>query len=436
MAKSVSHLQQTMFTIITRFLGKGANFIVFAILARALPIADWGVYGFIFYTSLIFATMLEFGFRNSNAYFIGKDEEHMGEYARASLFMFGIFTVLAVIVVPIFHRVQSMEMPYMVVIWPTILNTVALLFMRMQQGIFIGTGRIAVFNRTEMVPRVVILSSVVLLLLVDQINLVTALYALALGNIAGAIAVGLAIWPIAMKSKSTDFGVAKMLLYRGFLFMLSSIAMLVGKQIAFLIISQFGSEGQAGLFYGVKRLTEILTEVGLAIAVVLFSRSVRSERSEDAIPAIAYSTRISFAFFAVVSVLSIAFADVVVPVALGSKYVGYENLFRVLLLGTLAGTIWTIIYPNLAALATPLLAFSLFVPNLALGGLVTYVLYQYYGMAGAAWGMVIAQTALSISFLVVFKIKFNAPILSFVLISREEAGQVFGKLKTKILRRK
>ncbi|QPM92549.1 lipopolysaccharide biosynthesis protein [Pseudooceanicola algae] len=430
-----SRTRQMLGTIITRFAGKSANFLVFAIMARALTVPDLGIYGFVFTTCLLFATLFDVGIRNSVANFIGKDEARAADYTRQSLLLLVVLAVLCALFTPAIYSLQKLDVPLSSLALPAMVNAVALLTIRMQQGILLGLGDIKYFNTTELAPRVVLLAGAVALLLAGAITLSSALWLLALSNLAGAVSVVIGTIPKARGGSLSDLTPAKALLKRGFLFMLGVVAMLAAKQIAFLILTQIGSEGQAGLFYGLRRLTEILTEIGLAVSVVLFSQNVRAASREEALEAATHSTRISFWFFVALSVIAAVTAPVLVPLALGPDFAGYTGLFRILLLGTLIGTIWIIIYPSMTAIDSPLVAFLIFLPNLAIGSALTWWLFHAHGLIGAGVAMAISQLLLSLSFLGVFWLRYGVSPGDFLVLRKSDLGGVGGKLRRKFARK-
>lgn len=426
-----SRTHQMLVTIVTRFAGKSVNFIVFAIVTRSLSLLELGIYGFIFTMTLIFATFFDVGLRNSVANFIGKEEARTSDFAAQALLLFVPFGLCAALALPVLLQAQGFDVSLSVVAVPAVLNVLALLFIRMQQGVLLGVGDIAYFNNTELASRIALLAGTLAVLVVHEITLATALWVLALSNLVGALSVARGVIPLAKGGTLTDLGPAGRLIRRGFLFMLGVVAMLVAKQTAFLIITQLGSEGQAGLFYGLLRLSEILTEIGLAVAVVLFSANVRAASREQAIADAAHSTRIAFTFFIVLALVAAVLAPVLVPLTLGADFAGYDTLFRVLLLGTLLGTIWTILLPSLSAIDSPIVTFLIFVPNLLFGSALIWWAFVTGGLQGAAMAMVVTQALLSASFLTVFKLRFGSSVRDFVLLKKSDLTSITKKFSGK-----
>lgn len=425
---------QILATVLSRMIGKTVNFVVFIILARELPVQDMGFYGFVFATSLIIATGFDFGIRNSSAYFIGQSKYGAASWARLTL---NSFSILALPTIAFMYAVLYVHVDGQVdatIAVAVLINVSALLFIRMAQGVLIGEGRIGDFNRSELASRVVLFFTTSLLLVTDQINLVMAFASLALSNCAAALAV---LWYVrtSFRDGSLDSSAsARMLISRGIKFMLGVLAMLSAKQISFFMVSQLGTAEHAGVFFALRRITELLTEVGLAVSVVVFAKNVRSVDRTEAIKAASQSTRVAFAVFVVISVLAFIFAELLLSIVLSEPYTHYPNLFRILLLGTLASTIWTIIFPSLSAIDDPLISFWIFVPNLVFSLVVSYFLFEFYGIYGAAAAMLTSHVVITASFLAVFKFRYGAPVMDFVVLKRNDFAGISGLL-AKVRRR-
>ncbi|NBN78053.1 oligosaccharide flippase family protein [Microvirga tunisiensis] len=421
-------------TVASRLIGKTVNFVVFIILARELSVQDMGLYGFIFATSIIVATGFDFGIRNSSAFFIGQSKENANAYAKLTLQLFAVLalpTIAFMYAVLFMHGDGQTDLAISIAVS---VNVAALLFIRMAQGILIGEGRIGDFNRSELASRVVLFLATAGILLADQVNILTAFGSLALSNTAAALVV---MWYV-RKSISTggtaSEASAKTLVGRGIKFMLGVLAMLTAKQMAFLAVSQLGTADDAGVFFALRRITELLTEVGLAVSVVVFSKNVRTTDRGEAIRSAAHSTRVSFALFVLLSIVAFVFAEALLGVVLGEPYASSPDLFRILLIGTLASTIWTIIFPSLSAIDNPMVSFWIFLPNLLFGGICSYVLFMSYGIYGAAWAMLLSHVVITASFLAVFKLRYGASVRDFLLLKRSDFAELAG-FSAKIRRR-
>lgn len=409
-----------LMTVAARFGGKTVNLIVFLVLARTLSLADLGLYGFVFVTVLIMSTAFDVGVRNSLGYFIGRNPGDTATLTLQAMALWVVFSVTAVAALWLFFRfsVADLEQPRYFV--PCALFMASALFLRMLQGALMGQGRIKFYNQTELMSRLVLAIGTFGLLAVDSITLFTALWTLALSQAAAALLLGWGTIESAKGGRLSDRGLVAALLRRGVLFMLGVLLMHASKRLAFMILSQLGTPEEMGVFFGLQRLTEVLTEIGLAVAVVVFSHNVRAKSDGEAVETAAHSTRISFALFTLIALVLFVFADWLVPLALGLDFAGDMTLFRVILVATLAGSIWTILYPSLSAITSPMTAFWIFLPNVVLNCITTWFFYQSFGIMGAAYSLLVVNTTLSFSFLLAFKLLYGAPVMGFLLPRRSD----------------
>ena len=402
-------------TVAARFGGKAVNLFAFLVLARTLSLEDLGFYGFLFNAALLLATGFDFGVRNSVAYFIGKNPQDTATLTLQALLLWVVFAVggAAGLYLTLAWSPGGLAQPqYML---PAVVLVASMLFLRMLQGVLFGEGRLKFYNATELASRVVLLGTTLALLATGMIRLDTALWSLALSQLAAAIYLAAGVVPAARHGQWNDWPVVQALLVRGFLFMLGVLLMLASKRLALLVLSQLGEPHELGLFYGLQRLTEVLTEIGMAVAVVVFSSNVRAKDAGEAIETAAHSTRISFALFTAIAIVLFAAADIVVPLALGAEFAGHVAEFRVLLVATLIGSIWAILFSSLSAITNPMASFLIFLPHMLLNLALLWALFSAFGMMGASVAVLVMNLGLTATFLVVFKFKYGTRIRDFIL---------------------
>lgn len=415
-------------TIVARIGGKAVNLVVFLVLARTLTVDDLGLFGFVFTTVLVMISAFDVGVRNSVAYFIGRTPDKLPTLALQTLLLWGGLSVLGLVTLYSVLYVAGNGLHQPVYAIPAGTLFVSMLFLRMGQGVLLGQGRITFYNQTELVSRVVLASAVGLLLLMDRVTLGSALAAMGGSYGVGAIVLAAGIVPVTRHGDRLDIEAAKLLLRRGFVFMTAVLLMTATNRIAFLLLSQLGQADEVGLFYGLQRLTEVLTEIALAVALVGFSQSVRAESSESAVRDAAQSTRMSFAVFGSMALVAFIGADLLPPLALGESFRGTGSLFRIVLVGTLCGSVWAMLFPSLSAIASPGLCVRIFVPNVTLSVVACWMGYAHYGLTGLAVGFAVTHLLLAVSFLMVFRVKYSTPIRAFLVPRPSEFIEPVGAL--------
>jgi len=407
-----------LLTVSARFGGKAVNLVVFLVLAHTLSLPELGLYGFVFATVLVMSTAFDVGVRNSLGYLIGKNPEDGPTLIKQSFVLWAVFSIGSVASLYFIFQFSAADLESIDYFVPSALFAVSSLFLRMMQGALLGEGRIKFYNQTELMSRVVLAIGTFWLFATHGISLTSSLWMLGLSQAAAAILLAWGFVGSMSGGVLGNYPLLRQLLGRGFLFMIGVLLMHASKRFAFLILSQMSPVAEVGYFFGLQRLSEILTEVGLAVAVVVFSHNVRAASKSEAVETAAFSMRVSFLFLFLISIVLFAFSDFLVPLALGKEFAGDTTLFRVVLVASLLGSIWTILYPSLSAITSPMTSFWIFLPNVMVNCVSVWVLYQMFGIMGAAYSLLIVNTTLSISFLIAFNRLYGAPIASFLLLRK------------------
>ena len=402
-------------TVAARFGGKTVNMFVFFIVARKLSFFEMGIYGVAFSMSLILSTVLDVGIRNSLAIFIGKAPDQTGAYALQSFILWIGLSLFAPILMAISLNTSGFGVIPLEYHASSALLLIGMLYLRIMQGVLLGSGDIAMYNRSELASRVVLLILTMAFLLTEKITLASALWTLAISQAVAATYLFYHQWALIRQADGLRFDLIKALLSRGFMFMISVLMMNASKRLAFLAIGHFVDARHSGLFFALQRFTEIITEVGMAVSVVIFSHNVRAETPEEAVKGTAHSTRVCFMIFVVIAACIAISSPWSVPLLLGAKFAGNTALFQVILLATLIGSVWTILFPSLSVVSSPTKVFVLFIPGLGANILLVYPLMLQFGLLGAALSMVAANAILTGTFLAYYNRRFGIPPRDFLL---------------------
>lgn len=422
-------------TILVRFGGKSVNLIVFALVAHKLSLAEIGVYGYIFASTLILSTVLDLGTRNSLTVFIGKQPDLSVSYTRNSYFLFVALLALAAPATIACLKLAPGTIRHWDYFIPVFLLLSAMLHQRMLQGALLGIGNVKKFNEVELASRIVLLTLTVLCIALDIFSLFTAVWTLAASQLCASAYLALhqrrALFRGAGK---VSLSLLSSLMVRGVPFMAAVVLMQLSKRLAFYVSSHNLGVSNAGIFFGLQRLTEVITEVGLAVSVVLLSHNARAKSSETAARDTAASMRVSIFVFSLMAVTMSVLSPFLVPIILGQKFSGHEILFVVLLLGTLFGSVWTILFPSLSVAASPQIVLKILAIGMLINAAFTFPLAHYFGLTGAAWSTVIVNLIISWMFLRSYKVHFQLGYKEFLFAHPTDIG--LDRIKRKFLKKK
>lgn len=423
-------------TVAARFGGKTVNLIVFLIVARALLISDMAIYGYIFAITLTYSTVFDLGVRNSLAAFIGKNSDNTQSLVAAAFLLWSVSAILSVPIIWVTFWVSGLGIAKIEFVIPSSILLWGLLYIRMLQGSSLGKGDISLYNKSELFSRVVLIGTTSVLLLFGFLNLLTAVWSLAISQISAAIYLFLKQSDGIFSKQHNRIRLGYQLVKRGFPFMLSVLEMNLARRIAFLSVTSLVSPRMAGAFFALQRLTEIMTEVGTAVSVVIFSHNVRSTSNQDAAKNTAKIARLTILLFVIISFTLAISSPWSVPVLLGKQYAGHTQLFLLLLLATLAGALFVLLLPNLAVVTSPILVFWTFMPGLLLNAALTYPLVSRFGAEGAALAMFIGNVVVNATFLGVYKKKFGIHPLEFLIPQKSDFSGLVSKVQKFTKKRK
>jgi O-antigen/teichoic acid export membrane protein len=426
----VEKIIQIVWSVIARFFSKAANFIVLLILIKYLPEEELGIYGLIFSSALILTAIWDVGLRNSIAYYVGKYKRQAHAIYSTALFIYPVlaFSSIASILAFLYYQ-NGFELNVTLIITCSLL-VASMVFIRSFQGFFLGVGKLAQFNISEISSRLIFLFLILIFLIYNKININTVLISLSLSFLATVL-----IILYFFKSYRSYFKVKIKIMYlavlfkRGFIFMLGAVVIISFYKTPIFIIQYYYDYKEVGKFFSLMRMAEIITELGLAISLVLFSHSTREKDVGHAIRGISKILRVSLFMIFMIFILFFIFSELFISIFLGVEFLENINLFRILLLSTFLGSIWIILQPTLTTLVSPVKGLVILLPCFGLNVILSFILTGKYGLLGPAYSLFICNIFISLGFLMYFKIKFGASILSMLFISKTDMLELAAKLK-------
>ncbi len=414
-------MKDIFLTVLTKFGTKGLNLFTFIILARNLSIEEFGLYGFIFTTSLLLSVLLDTGFRNSSAFYIGKSPKQVTFSANILLLSWVLLFPLMVALCWISFNYSGLESSTTNLHYPIVVITASLLFIRMAQGIHLGDGNIAQINRSELIPKTLLFISIFVGYLTGSLNLTFALWAFALSSLLGAAYLlhGMKNY-IGSSDPTIDKNLAKKIFKRGLLFMLGALLMIAYKKTGFYVVSFMDGSSSAGAYFGVNRLAEVLTEIGLAISLVLFSKNVRNTNQSERLASTAKTLRTSLFLLTIFGLFCIPLAPIILPLALGNEFTGFENLYRIAIVAAVLGIIPTVIFPTLAIIFKPLTVAVWYLLGLLMSSSLSIIAFENYGLNGVV--LVLAITNVVLTSIIIFSVtnKYGGSPFDYLLLKRSD----------------
>lgn len=413
---------------VVRFLSKFVNLVFFAFVARALSFEDLAVYGYIFTSSILFSILFDFGFRNTITRIVGQggDMKRVSGtqntfFLSALLLQFvGAYVLLNYLIMP--EKGGTFD-----VLLLFFLISSCMTYIRSSQGVLIGAGDIAEYNKSELAPRVALMCGTIFLILLPNADLVDCLFVLTLSQLFGVLYLSyvrygsghlfcISLLPI------ED---VKRLINDGGLFMLSVLLMNLSKRANIYALSDV--EGGAGVYFALLRASEVMTEVALGVSVVILSRIASSAGSKkDDLEKIARTCRLSMFMLLPFVLLILLFRDYVLIAIVGPDFINYTNDFAVITMASYFGLVATIVFPSLASRLGAIHMIVSLLPALILL-LLSYIyinLYSVFNISNVSVVLLMASIVSSLGILLIVRVRFSFPVSSFLIVSLKEMKDI------------
>lgn len=409
--------------VMFRIGNKGLNLLVFILIARELTLSEVSIYGLIFSTVYLLTIFCDIGLRNTSAKFFNFEDINKSSLVSCMHLVWLLSFVLgSFFLVALLKNVNSLASLQDYTL-PTLILYSSMLYTRMMQGILIGSRELKIFNKSETISRVFLAIIVCSLMFSEILTIQLIIWGLAVSYLLSALYVFI---HIALGSKYRfvlDKKLMISMLKNGFMFMLAVSLMNVSKKLVLFVINDLGGSELAGAYFSLVRLTEVVTEVGLAVSVVMLSYS--SANVLTGLESNARSSRITLLFLALLSSLFMVFNEFFITFALTDKYASFGGEFSVIMAATLIGVFWLILFPIMAAQLGSLHVAKLFMPAVLVLGL-TYIYLSTYGIElsfiNAVWLYLLSNTLTTLCFILSLKYKANLKPSTFILIEKSDVA--------------
>lgn len=428
-------LKDAFTVIFARGFIRVAQLIAFILLARFLTPAEFGYFGIVTSAIPLAAMLGSLGLRQSFAYEIGGGRFEAGDAVATMLLIWPLLTIVSSAGVW-----YAMEKDVGGVSANGLAAIIALgvggaMFIKMVQGVFLGTGNIGRFSLTETLPRVTLTLALVGFALLDLIALDTALWTFA---VSFAIVVPIALMS-AIKSSSgfsPRFGSLPQMISYGIAFSLNLSMIILNLRVGMFLLGYFSGPEQAGYYFVATRINEIFLEAATALGLVVFSRMLSAGEPTEMLQR---NIRISCWMFWSFMIGGVAVAllgpRLLVTLA-GSEYESSAPLLQIMAFALAPSAAAKIIYPSIAGQGKPWFGTVAVVSAVVGNAALSYLLIGTLGARGAAFAFVTAQYLLIAIYIGVLRLRFGIPLRDFFLPRVSDARKLVMRMIQSISRTK
>lgn len=410
----------------TRFLLRGANFVIFLLLARALTVAEFGFYGYLMSTAVVLSVAFDLGLRQSTAFFTGHEPAQRPAVITHMLLLWLVLAAAAVLATYGMLAGGGYAETYGSLTLVAAAGTAPMLFLRTGQGAFLGGGQLGKLNQSELISRVVMLGGTAGLWLLGRLDLTGAVWTLLLAHALAALYLLLQIRADIAPGTLLDLPLAGRMLRHGAVFASGIVLMILMGRIGIWLVNALMGEEALGLYFGVQRLGEMLVEVATAVGVVIFSHGVRTADEKEAARDAIRIARLITACMALLALLTIVGARPFLALFLGAPYAAEAGAFRIIMAGTLAACFNVMLFPCLSSQGLARIGIWAY----GLGCLVAWagcqLLIPALQLTGAAIAYALAQIAVAAVIAIAYRARFGFGLATVLLPQAEDAREILG----------
>jgi O-antigen/teichoic acid export membrane protein len=414
-------LVDSLWVLLTRLVMRATNFAVFLLLARSLSVGEFGFYGYMMSTALVLGVAFDLGLRQSGAWLIGQEPEQDAAVTTHLMALWLVLGSAGVLACWLMLESGGYVASYGALALVGALNVAPMLLLRMGQGVFLGRGELKQLNQSELISRAVVLAGTAGLWAMGLLDLKGAIWALLAAHVAASLYLLIQVaGGIRVRTLFRPGLVLRMLRYGAELWIAMLLLILLGR-IGFWVVSWRLGEEALGLYFGSQRLGEILVEVATAIGIVIFSYGVRAKDIRaSALDAIRIA-RLVTALMAVVAVVAAVAARPLLGLVLGPAFAAEPDAFRLVMLGALASSYTTMLYPCLSAQGLARFGMLAFGLGSAVAALAFAGLTPVLGLAGAGLAYALAQGTAVAVIAYAYRRRFGFSLAAILLPQAEDA---------------
>jgi O-antigen/teichoic acid export membrane protein len=419
-------LVDSLWVLGTRFLLRGANFVIFLLLARALTVGEFGFYGYLMSTAVVLSVAFDLGLRQSVAFFTGHEPAARAAIVTHMLVLWLLLAAAAVLTTYGMLVGGGYAETYGALTLVAAAGTAPMLFLRTGQGAFLGGGQLGKLNQSELISRVVMLGGTAALWFLGRLDLAGAVWTLLVAHALAALYLLLQIRGDIAPATLLDLALARRMLRHGAVFASGIILMILMGRIGIWLVNALMGEEALGLYFGVQRLGEMLVEVATAVGVVIFSHGVRAADIKAAARDAIRIARIVTACMALLALATIVWAGPFLTLLLGAPYAAEANAFRIIMAGTLAACFNVMLFPCLSSQGLARIGIWAY----GLGCLIAWagcqLMIPVWHLLGAAVAYALAQVAVATVIAIAYRARFGFGLPAVLLPQGEDAREILG----------
>ncbi len=385
------------------------------LIVRFLGAEGMGEYTILTSFSLLFVSLAELGIRQSNIYFIAKDENVLNKVLSSNFFIWIVSSTIGILAFLCILYFKNLVFSFHIVALACLIIplTIANKFVN---GFMVGTDKIAKNSKFNFFNGLVRLGSVIIFVVVLNLSVLGALIVLiipAFTNFRRKILFLRKQNDLVLNFRY-DIELIKKLVGHGFLYGLALFLMANQKNIPVYVMSGIIPEDKVG-FYGVGlTFAGLVYQIFSAVAPIIFVKSAKSKDPKIASLDIQKLMRVMFVVLVMASSILALVIEYVLVIIYGNEFIASADVTRIMLVGIIFYNIFLVLNMDMAGKGKPWLAIYTLIPISIVSLLLNYYFINELGILGAALSTSFAMGLASILYLYFYSREVNISIKKII----------------------
>lgn len=429
--KKFSFAQNLLVTFLSKGLALFSGFIVSILYARLLGAEGKGIITALMVFPQLIVTIGRMGLKRSIALSIGKKLYKETEiYSASFLIWIGTSTVSMLVVALYYFNFLSDDYPH-ILFYIFILMIPFQYFENYVEGFFEGNYEIVGINVLRNAERMAEIVALVTLVGFFSLGItgaaITKVFIYIVTSFIGIIYLKRLYNHFTLDVNKEAF---KFLIKEGMKYSIPFFLITIIYKVDILILERMVSSSAVGIYSVGVAVAQLIWQVPTAINVVLYSATLKTKKSEDAVKRTTRLLRILTPFLILGGLTLFVVADLFVAILYGQEFLEAGSIIRILLPGIMVVVYSKIIHADVQGQGDPLFVVKPFIVAVVTNIVLNLILIPIYSIQGAALASTISYILETLIITVMYHKKYNLKYSSMILLNREDRDILKAALNT------
>ncbi|MCG2711065.1 MAG: oligosaccharide flippase family protein [Candidatus Omnitrophica bacterium] len=401
------------------------------IMTRVLKPEGRGVIEMFMVYPFIVLAFGELGVRQATAFFIGQKTYEKNDITSSvmALFLISAPIVIGIIFLGYLHSNLFRYGLFIPLCFG--LMTLAALFQRYGNGIFLGEKEVQKINYVQVINKIAQVLGVVIFVWVGGGGVRGAAMAYLLAQLLPIIIVLYWLIPTCDLKPRWVSPIPQALIKKGLIYCGSLLVIMLNYRIDIIMLGHMRTAQSVGLYAVGVNICELLKQIPLSIGVVLFSHATtwKADAVDVSLKKIAMATRVLLFLSVIGAIILVFVAGWLIPLLYGIGFLGSVQVIYFLVPGIIILNAFVALNLFMSGQGKPEIVIYSFIPALLLNIILNVFLIKRYDYIGAAVASTLSYSLGLAIYLGILKAYYKVRIMDFIVFKRADLSFIYSKLK-------